>query len=34
MPKTMWRFKQFFLRGWKIPFYKYKTITYHLQTFY
>ena len=26
MPKTMWRFEQLFLRSWKIPFYKNKTI--------
>ena len=32
MPKTMWRFKQFFLWGGKIPIYKNKTIPYHLQT--
>jgi len=29
----MWRFEQFFLRSWTIPFYKNKTIPYHLQTF-
>ena len=34
MPKTMWRFEQFFLRGWKILFYKNQTIPNHLQTFY
>ena len=34
MPKTMWRFEQFFLRSWKIPFYKNKTIPIHLQAFY
>jgi len=34
MPKTMWRFEQFFLTRWKIPFYKNKTIPNHLQTFY
>jgi len=34
MPKTMWRIEQVFLRSWKIPFYNYKTIPYHLQTFY
>ena len=30
----MWKFEQFFLRSWKIPFYKNKTIPNHLQTFY
>jgi len=26
----MWKFEQFFLRSWKIPFYKNETIPYHL----
>ena len=32
--QKLWRFEQFFLRSWKIPFYKNKTIPNHLQTFY